>query len=69
LEAQIGQHAGMLWALLKEKGPQTPAALAKALGLTGAELDRAIGWLAREGKLEGATGTRGEQKVALKAGS
>ena len=49
---EIGHTAGSVWVALHESGPLTIAALKKATsGSTDATL-MAIGWLAREGKLE-----------------
>lgn len=66
MESVIGENAGRLWELLKEKGPQTPSAVTKALNLKSADVDRSIGWLAREGKLTFEADPRGYTKIGLK---
>ena len=66
MEPLIGDHAGRLWNYLNQKKAQTPAAVAKALNLKSAEVDRAIGWLAREGKLTFEKDTRGTVRISLK---
>jgi hypothetical protein len=66
VEETIGEQAGRLWQILKEKGPLTPSQATKVLGLRSAEVDRAIGWLAREGKLNFAPGVKGETLISLK---
>jgi hypothetical protein len=54
MENVIGDNAGKVWASLKEKGPQTVASLSREARLTASEVDKAIGWLAREDKLAAA---------------
>ncbi|GMV80327.1 MAG: hypothetical protein AMXMBFR7_15110 [Planctomycetota bacterium] len=66
MEEIIGQHAGQVWQVLNEKGGQSPAAIGKALKLKTTEVDRALGWLAREGKLAFSEGAKGAVKVTLK---
>lgn len=66
VESMIGEHAGRLWNYLGEKNAQTPASAAKALNLKSADVDRAIGWLAREGKLEFEKDPRGTVRISLK---
>ncbi len=67
MEESIGTNAGMVWDYLSgNRAAVTPSALAKALKLKGAEVDRALGWLAREGKLDFDTGKRNSVKVALR---
>lgn len=49
---QIGETAGQVWHALDENGPLT---LTKLIKLVGAPRDltlQAIGWLAREGKID-----------------
>jgi hypothetical protein len=64
--SDIGHDAGLVWTRLNEGGETTPAALAKALGLKPAQIERAIGWLAREDKLVLAVDKRGATRVSLK---
>jgi len=66
VEQTIGETAGKLWRQLKDKGPQTPTALTKALNMKAADVDRAIGWLAREGKLGFEPDLKGGTKLTLK---
>ncbi len=61
----IGQHAGQVWTLLSEQGALTPHGITRKLGLKAPEVDRAIGWLAREGKLEMQTTPRGALSIRL----
>ena len=62
----IGDNAGRLWHYLAKKKAQTPAAAAKALNMRSAEIDRAIGWLAREDKLTFQKDKRGTLRMSLK---
>ncbi len=48
----IGEAAGQVWQHLHDKGPSSLKALGEATGLKSRELNRAIGWLAREDKIE-----------------
>ncbi|MCZ7645647.1 MAG: winged helix-turn-helix domain-containing protein [Planctomycetota bacterium] len=66
MEQIIGEHAGQVWELLNEKGEQSTSNIAKALKLKAADVDRALGWLAREGKLAFNGGGKGAVKVGLK---
>lgn len=51
--SEIGETAGKLWHVLDVKGPQTIAKLVKELDDTPRDvLMQAMGWLAREDKLE-----------------
>jgi len=47
----IGEVAGEVWNALSENGPMTMAKLVKAVGEPRDAVMQAIGWLAREGKL------------------
>lgn len=49
---QVGETAGQVWQLLSTEGPQTLVQLKKKLNGTSELLDFAIGWLAREDKIE-----------------
>jgi len=66
MESSIGENAGRLWQYLSQKKAQTPATVAKALNLKSAEVDRAMGWLAREGKLAFEKDVRGTVRISLK---
>ncbi|MFH0883862.1 MAG: winged helix-turn-helix domain-containing protein [bacterium] len=51
MENTIGTAAGVLWHYLSQHGSSSVAKLKKEVQLTPSMLDRAIGWLAREGKI------------------
>ena len=48
----IGNNAGILWNVLNTNGKMTESKLKKESALGSAEFYTALGWLAREGKLE-----------------
>jgi hypothetical protein len=52
IKAEVGETAGKIWHLLEREGPQTLAQAKKKLNLTGDLLDFAVGWLAREEKVD-----------------
>lgn len=47
----VGVSAGKIWASLNESGQASATKLAEATGLDRNDVQRAIGWLAREGKI------------------
>lgn len=49
---EIGETAGKVWQLLNSEGPQTLAQIKKKVSSTGELVSLALGWLAREGKVE-----------------
>ena len=49
---QVGETAGQVWKLLASEGPQSAAQLKKKLNSKGELLSMALGWLAREDKVE-----------------
>ncbi len=49
--SMIGTAAGNVWTYLNEHGSASASKLIEALELDRNEVQRAIGWLAREGKL------------------
>ena len=49
---RIGSNAGKVWRILNEKGEQSMFTLCHELGLTFEDVAIAIGWLARENKIE-----------------
>jgi len=51
MESTIGESAGKVWQALSAKGPMTSLALTKATKLSGQQINQAVGWLAREGKV------------------
>ena len=58
--AQIGALAGKIWHYLEKNGQSSPSRIAKELKAQKKDIDRAVGWLAREGKLEFGKAKRGE---------
>ena len=48
---KIGGNAGLVWKALNQKGSQTATTLKKLTGLDDKNLCLALGWLAREGKI------------------
>jgi predicted ArsR family transcriptional regulator len=65
LNAQVGETAGRIWHLLNDEGPQTFPQLKKKLDVSGELLSFALGWLAREDKVD-ITQEKKTIKVALK---
>ena len=55
----IGNNAGLVWNALNSNGKMTETKLKKETGLASAEFFAAIGWLAREGKLNVETEVKG----------
>jgi len=49
---QVGETAGQVWQLLNQNGPQTLAQLKKKLNGNAELLNFAVGWLAREDKID-----------------
>lgn len=49
---QIGLNAGKIWRLLNNNRPWSYSELKKASGLPDRDLNAAIGWLARENKID-----------------
>ena len=49
--ANIGEVAGNVWRVLSEKGPLSMTKLVKAIGEPRDTVMQALGWLAREGKI------------------
>lgn len=52
LKERVGHTAGKIWGQLAEDGPQTVAQLKKKLNGEGDLVNLAIGWLAREDKVD-----------------
>lgn len=48
----IGEMAGVVWGILSENGPMTMAKLVKAVGEPRDSVMQALGWLAREDKID-----------------
>jgi hypothetical protein len=55
ITSKIGENAGLIWSAL-QGGALTQKALKKATKLKDADLNMALGWLAREGKVAFAVG-------------
>lgn len=49
---KIGMNAGKIWTVLDETGRRNVKEIKKAIKLTDKELYAAMGWLAREGKID-----------------
>lgn len=56
---QIGETAGIVWNLLADHGQMSPAKLAKAIDAPRDVVMQAVGWLAREDKVEIEESSRG----------
>ena len=54
----IGNNAGVIWNALNTNGKMTESKLKKETGLASADFYTALGWLAREGKLNIVVETR-----------
>jgi len=59
INPQVGETAGRIWHLLNDEGPQTYPQLKKKIDGSGELLGFALGWLAREDKVD----IRQERKV------
>jgi hypothetical protein len=49
---EIGETAGAVWQVLSSKGPQTIAKLVKEIDAPRDTVMQALGWLAREDKID-----------------
>jgi len=65
IKTRIGETAGRIWHLLNDEGPQTFSQLKKRLRESGELLSFALGWLAREDKVD-ITQEKKTIRVALK---
>jgi hypothetical protein len=65
INEQVGETAGRIWNLLNDQGPHTLPELKNKLHGSGELLSFALGWLAREGKVD-ITQEKKTVKVALK---
>jgi len=52
MKEQVGETAGKIWHALNDLGPQTLAQLKKKVNGSGELVDFALGWLAREDKID-----------------
>ncbi|HDM36364.1 MAG TPA: hypothetical protein ENG09_03805 [Candidatus Syntrophoarchaeum butanivorans] len=67
MEERIGITAGKVWHLLSERGELALTNIVKEIDEPPSMVYMAIGWLAREGKLEFMASRRGRgQRVVLK---
>ncbi len=62
---EVGETAGKIWHLLDQEGPQTLTQLRKKLNGSSELVGLALGWLAREDKVE-ITQEKKKLSVALK---
>jgi len=62
---EVGEIAGKVWHLLNDEGPQTLAQIKKRVNGSGELVSLALGWLAREDKVE-IQQEKKSYKVALK---
>jgi hypothetical protein len=62
---QIGETAGAVWHALNENGPVSYAKLVERVGGNRDIVMQAVGWLAREGKIE-ITETKRGRMVSLR---
>ena len=51
MSTTIGESAGKLWVFLEKNGASSPSKIEKETGLSKNDLQRAIGWLAKEDKI------------------
>ena len=65
VNGQVGETAGRIWHVLNEEGAQTVPQLKKKLNGSGELLNFALGWLAREDKVD-ITKEKKAFKVALR---
>jgi len=52
MKVQVGETAGKIWHVLTDLGPQSLAQLKKKVNGSGELVDFALGWLAREDKID-----------------
>ena len=57
----IGNNAGLIWNALNANGKMTETKLKKETALASADFYAALGWLAREGKLNVEVETKGSK--------
>ena len=65
ISGHVGETAGRIWHLLNDEGPHTFPQLKKKLDGSAELVGFALGWLAREGKVD-ITQEKKTVKVALK---
>jgi hypothetical protein len=64
---RIGEAAGVVWSYLNAHGPTSLTVLAKGVGIPRDTLLQALGWLARENKIDIVDKARGKT-VSLRPG-
>ena len=64
MREQIGKVAGSIWRLLGEKGELNLTSIPKTIGEKGEVAYQALGWLAKEGKID-YTSKQGKVFVSL----
>jgi hypothetical protein len=58
IQTEIGETAGKVWQALSDEGPQTVVQLKKKVAASNEVLYFALGWLAREDKIEIVSGKK-----------
>jgi hypothetical protein len=61
----VGATAGEVWSYLRDNGKSSVSAIEKAVDAPRAVVSMAIGWLAREGKLQLVEDERSTQVILL----
>jgi hypothetical protein len=59
LQDKIGEVAGYVWRYLEDEGKCSVSSISSSLDFPRSKVNMAIGWLAREDKLEFVDGDRG----------
>ena len=52
IASEVGETAGQVWRELNDGGPHSLSQLKKKLNVKNGKLEMAVGWLAREDKIE-----------------
>ena len=65
MTSEIGENAGKVWSYLKENGKVSFKKILEGTLLKDKDLNRAIGWLARENKLGFETGEKKQEVLFL----
>lgn len=66
MQNEIGTNAGKIYDAIEAKGPQTLDNIAKVTELKSTDVDKGIGWLARESKLNFGKDKQGRLEVSLR---
>ena len=59
MEERVGELAGYVWRFLEDEGESSISSVGEAVDAPRSKVNMAIGWLAREGKLEFVDNGRG----------